>query len=335
MHKKYLNSIFNTNFLIILILIFSNIVYFLYEWIKDVKVQFLIINFWFFILLFIVNLIYKWEYNTWKIKIKEIIKSSFSNSDSLKEEIVKKMKYKENDDIYNLFKSLFVRKNIIKKDYLDLKKMFYKMVPEHFVNEVGEGWVERITLGISIKKHLSVMFLDIIWFTTIAENLPEDRTLLLLNIYFDWIVEIVKKRWWNVDKFLWDWMMIVFDNKETDNILMASIEIQNFISKFQVSDIWKKISIWICINSWKVILWTIWSKERMEITLIWDVVNSASRLEWLTRKYTEKIIISENTYDLIKNKDDFKINDLWLKEIRWRKDKIKIYWVEPLLNIKI
>ncbi len=335
MQKKYLNSIFNTNFLILLVLAFSNIVYFLYEWIKDVKIQFLIINFWFLILLFVVNLIYRWEYNSWKLNIREIIKNTFSDSESMKELLITKMKYKENDEIYNLFKSLFVRKNIISKDYLDLKNLFFKMVPENFINEVGESWIEKIALGVSIKKHLNVMFLDIIWFTTIAEHLPEDRTLLLLNIYFDWIVEVIKKYWWNVDKFLWDWMMIVFDDKNTDNSLKASIEIQNFISKFQVSDIWKKISIWIWINSWEVILWTIWSKERMEITLIWDVVNTASRLEWLTRNYEEKIIISEHTYKLLENKDDFKINKLGLKEIKWKQKKIQLYWVEPLINIKI
>jgi len=36
------------------------------------------------------------------------------------------------------------------------------------------------------------MFLDIIGFTSITEKLPPERALLLLNIYFDGIVEIIK-----------------------------------------------------------------------------------------------------------------------------------------------
>lgn len=335
MQKKNLNSIFKINYLILLLIFFINYIFYFFEWIYHLKNFFLTINFIFLCLFLLSNFLYLKEYNRWKWNIKELINSNFLESEELKNTLFQKMKYKENDEFYSLFKNFFIRKNIIKKDYKDLKDVFYKMVPEHFVNEVGENWIERIWLWISIKKNLNVMFLDIIWFTSIAEKLPQDRALLLLNIYFDWIVEIIKINWWYVDKFLWDWMMIVFEWEETDSIIKTSIEIQNFISKFQVSDIWKKINIWIWINSWEVILWTIWSKKRMEITLIWDVVNTASRLEWLSRIFKEKIIIWEQTYNSIKNKNIFSINYLWLKELKWKKQKIKIYWVETLLNIKI
>jgi len=335
MQKKYFNSIFKINYLILLVIFLINFIFYSSESFNEFKFLFLLMNFLLFLLYFTVNFTYKKEYNLERWNMKELINNPFVNSEEIKESLFKKMKYKENDEIYNLFKNLFVRKNIANKDYRELKDVFLKMVPEHFLNEVGESGIDRISLWISIKKHLNVMFLDIIWFTSIAEKLPQDRALLLLNIYFDGIVEIIKLNWWYVDKFLWDWMMVVFDTEKSDNILRASIEIQNFISKFQVSEIWKKIAIWIWINSWEVILWTIWSKKRMEITLIWDVVNTASRLEWLTRTLQDNILISDSVFDSLENKEDFTINNLGLKEIKWKKNKIKVYWVEPLLNIKI
>ena len=186
-----------------------------------------------------------------------------------------------------------------------------------------------------MKKYLNVMFLDIIWFTTIAESLPQDRALLLLNIYFDWIVEIIKLNWGYVDKFLWDWMLVVFTQDNSDEILKASIWIQKFIKNFKVSEIGKNISIWIWINSWDVIMWTIWSNKRMELTIIWDVVNTASRIEGFTRRLKDKIIISQETLDKIKNKNEFNINDLWEKILKWKKIKKKIYWVESIINIDL
>jgi hypothetical protein len=53
--------------------------------------------------------------------------------------------------------------------------------------------------------------------------------------------------------------LAVFTDKDADNLIKASIEIQKFISNFRISKIWKSISVGIWINSGKVIMWTIWS----------------------------------------------------------------------------
>jgi class 3 adenylate cyclase len=182
---------------------------------------------------------------------------------------------------------------------------------------------------------MHVMFLDIIWFTTITEKLKPERALLLLNIYFDWIVEIIKSFDWYIDKFLGDGMLVVFTEKDSDNILKASIEIQKYIQNFRVSEIWRNISIWIWINSWNVIMWTVGSTKRMELTIIWDVVNTASRIEGLTRKYKDKIIISEESFNNIKNRSEFNINDLWKIVLKWKKIKKRIYGVESVINIEL
>ncbi len=330
MKRKSFNSIFNLNYYILLVLLIVNFSYFLFPFLYQYKKVIFYINLFLFIIFFILNYIYRLEYNKWKSHIRKLTFNKELSPELIKEILNVKMKYRENHEIFNLFKSFLVKKNLLHKDYSDLKKVFFKMVPEYFIDEVGAKWFEKISLWISLKKNLYVMFLDIIWFTSIAEKIPEDRSLFLLNIYFDWIVEIIEQYNGNVDKFLWDWMMVVFEDKErqgADFLLKVSMEIQEFISKFQITEIWKHIKIWIWINYWTVILWTIWSKGRMEITLIWDVVNTASRLEGLTRKYDEKILFSKNIYDKIKKKRNFKIKELWNTELKGKQEKIEIYWV--------
>ena len=230
---------------------------------------------------------------------------------------------------------MYIKKNLLAKDYEDLKSVFLKFIPETFLKEVGNMWTDKISLWLSVKKHLNVMFLDIIWFSAITEKLSPDKSLLLLNMYFDWIVEIIKSNWWYIDKFLWDWIMVIFDCESSDSVIKSAIEIQLFINKFQVSDIWKKISVWIWINSWEVILWTIGSRNRMEITIIWDVVNTTSRIEGLTRWNKNNILISDATFKIIKNQKSFNIVNLWIKALRWKSKKIKIYWIESILNIDL
>jgi class 3 adenylate cyclase len=79
------------------------------------------------------------------------------------------------------------------------------------------------------------MFLDIIGFTRISETLTPDKTLLLLNIYFDGISEIVYRHNGYIDKFLGDGIMIIFDQETSDSALICAMEIIRFMNKFRIS----------------------------------------------------------------------------------------------------
>lgn len=330
---KSINSI---NYILVVLLIYVNWMFYLSDNLSDNKLLYLSIN---LVVLLVFILINKSFYDELVEKRKDVRKFSntilnWSNQE-IKDLLLKKIFYKENKDTYKFFKNMYIKKNLLTKDYNDLKSVFVKFIPESFLKEIGELWNDKISLWLSVKKHLNIMFLDIIWFSTISEELPPDKALLLLNIYFDWIVEIINNNWWYIDKFLWDWIMIIFDEKSSDSAIKSAIEIQNFIQKFQVSEIWKKIWIGIWINSWDVILWTIWSKNRMEITIIWDAVNTASRIEWLTRVYNHNIIISEATYNIIKNKNSFTIKEIWDKLLKWKKVRIKLFWINNILNVNL
>jgi len=74
---------------------------------------------------------------------------------------------------------------LIRKDYNELKDVFTKFIPDWLIKEVWRTWAEKITPGISIKKFLNIMFLDIIWLTTIAEKLTPEKALILLNILIE------------------------------------------------------------------------------------------------------------------------------------------------------
>jgi len=65
----------------------------------------------------------------------------------------------------------------------------------------------------------------------------------------------------------------------------------------------------------------------MDITIIWDNVNIASRLEDMTRKLDDWIIISESTYNWISDKKLFDTHSIGKKEIRGRDSRIHLYWI--------
>ena len=65
----------------------------------------------------------------------------------------------------------------------------------------------------------------------------------------------------------------------------------------------------------------------MDITIIWDTVNTASRIENQTRIEKEWILFSEKTFDLIEKKNLFNIEEIWEKKLKWKKNEIKIFWI--------
>jgi len=326
--QKRIKSIKILNYILFLwIIYFSIFVYFFSDMEKN-KLAFLFMNTIFLASFFLLNLLYNKELSKRISFMDDLFSNKINiNEDSTKKEFQKDINFLETSQIYSFFKKIYIKKKISEKDYNELKNIFLKFVPKDFLDEIWIYWNDRISLWDSTKKDLNIMFLDIVGFTSISEKMTPERTLLLLNIYFDWIVDIIKSNWWYVDKFLWDGMMVIFDQPDSDNIIKSAIEIQEFIKKMNFSNASKQIKIWIWINSGEIIMWTIWSKSRMEITVIWDVVNIASRLEKLSRFYNRNIIIWESTFKKIKNINNFRIEYLWKKEIRWKESYMDLYWI--------
>lgn len=241
----------------------------------------------------------------------------------------------ENKEIETLFKKSYIKNNLLKKDFNDLRQVFEKFIPEDIYKEIGFRGYEKIVLGSARTKQLNVMFLDIMGFTGISEQISPERTLLLLNIYFDGIGELIYKHGGYIDKFLGDGIMIIFEQENSDNALSCAIEIQDFIKRFQISSIGKKITIGIGINTGEVIVGTIGTKRRMDATVIGDTVNTASRLEGLTRKYEKSIILSQSVVDSIANPERFSLCEIGTVTLKGRERSTKIFSLDDFFVMDI
>lgn len=143
-----------------------------------------------------------------------------------------------------------------------------------------------------------ILFADIISYTTISEKLTLEETLLVLNSYFEICSRIILKKGGEVNKFMGDGLMAYFDVRHADNAIHACLEILKELSILrQNSD---KNSPLKLVNSGfglaqgEVIEGNMGSEFKKDYTIIGNAVNTAARLEKLTREVKRSLVLSES-----------------------------------------
>jgi len=157
---------------------------------------------------------------------------------------------------------------------------------------------------------VTILFSDIRSFTTLSEKMDDPQALVkLLNEYFTEMVGIVMAHDGVVDKYIGDAIMAVFGApvpKDDDalNAVKAAVRMRQALRKLNARLAARgvdTIKTGIGIHTGSVVAGNIGSDRRMEYTVIGDAVNLASRLETATKELHVNVLISEDTYQLVKD----------------------------------
>jgi adenylate cyclase len=186
-----------------------------------------------------------------------------------------------------------IKENNILKMYVDEAVLDYMNTPD-FEDSVTRN--EHI--------NATVMFVDIVGFTSIAETQPVKEVVEMLNKYFDLIVKEIIGQSGHVDKFMGDAVMAVFRGENhLDRAVEAGLCIRRQIDALGKEDemnFMPKVSIGL--NTGDLISGNIGSASlrRFDYTVIGDVVNTAQRLQSSAKP--NQIIVNNHTYELIKDR---------------------------------
>lgn len=224
-----------------------------------------------------------------------------------------------------------------------LSSLFDKYVGSKIREEKEEATkTSNKIIGTTKNKDIALMFSDIASFTNISEQLKAEEVGDMLNIYFEICGRYLNKSKAYVDKYIWDAIMAYWEDLEyLDKIIKTVVNIQKAHSEIMLkikNDLWKDINIItrIWLHYWDAIVWDIWDKNwKIQPTAIWDNVNLASRLEGINKYYNTHIIISEEFYKKIKNKEDFAIRKLDKITVKWKTEPVVIYEVIEYLPSEI
>ncbi len=220
-----------------------------------------------------------------------------------------------------------------------LMSTFTKFVNKDIAQKAASG---ELTLG-GEDKNATVFFSDIRSFTAMSEKMTAPEVVEFLNDYFTRMVDCVNKTNGIVDKFIGDAVMAVWGAATTNGsaeedawaavkaALMMRIALYHF-NENQIAHGRNPIKIGCGINSGPIVAGQIGSEDHMNYTVIGDTVNLASRTEALNKPFATDILITENTYLLIKDK--IIAEEMPGVHVKGKTDPIKMYAVVNAKGIK-
>ncbi len=191
-----------------------------------------------------------------------------------------------NDEIGVLMESLnSMGEGLLRKEQVE--QVFSRYVSPQVAQRAIENLeqTEHLELG---GRHVvaSVLFADIVGFTSISENMSPQEISTLLNLYFSNIASAVRFCHGHIDKYMGDCAMIVFgvpeENEEhTFHALSCAwmiLELVRQMNQLRSSRGLTTVEFRIGVNSGTMLAGNMGSAERMEYTVVGDSVNLASRL---------------------------------------------------------
>jgi len=194
---------------------------------------------------------------------------------------------------------------------------------------------QSATLGVPEVRDVSVLFADIVGFTSMSEKMSPAAVALLLSDYLSRMTDVVFKYEGTLDKYIGDALMAVFGAPldmpdHAERAIKVALEMRERLEEFNSE---RKegptIRIRIGINSGKAVAGEIGSINKKEYTVLGDTVNTASRLESSVAK-PGIIVIGENTYAAVKNR--FQCHSLGKASLKGKEKEVAVYEVLASLH---
>ncbi len=216
-----------------------------------------------------------------------------------------------------------------RKQKAAIKSIFSRYVDPSVVNQLVSN-PDLVRLG-GEKKIVSVLFSDIANFTGVSEKLAPEDLVAHLNEYLTAMTGIIFKYSGTLDKYIGDaiiafWGAPIEIKDHAYCACQAAMEMTRKLDELHTK--WAAegkpiLNFRIGINSGEMVVGNVGGNERFDYTVIGDNVNLASRLEGANKIYRTRILLSEFTYELVKERVFARELDLIV--VKGKTRPVKIY----------
>jgi adenylate cyclase len=208
-----------------------------------------------------------------------------------------------------------------------VRDLFSRFVPEEVVDKVLAHTGDDRRLG-GVRRECTALFTDLRGFTTFSEQTPADQVLRILNEYLTEMSEAILDCGGTLVSYLGDGIMAVFgapldQPDHRDRALAAAREMLVRLERFNATHE-GGFRMGVGINTGYAMCGNIGSERRLAYTAIGDCINTASRLESMTKGSGYNVFVAESTHAGLRSQppDLVFVDEL---EVRGRRNKVHVW----------
>ncbi|MDA8404835.1 MAG: CHASE2 domain-containing protein [Desulfobacteraceae bacterium] len=207
-----------------------------------------------------------------------------------------------------------------------IKTIFSRYLHEDVINLLMED-PDKVNLH-GTELVATVLFTDLQGFTTFAEDKSPQVLIDVLNQYFETVTGIVLDQNGMLDKYTGDGIMAIFGAPlAREGHAKSACEAILAFRDRGVNDLipspGAKILTRIGISTGPIVVGNLGSKRRMDFTAIGDTVNLSARLEGVNKAYGTTNIMSEFTWNYVK--DDYYFRELDFIRVKGKNKPIRVF----------
>ena len=195
--------------------------------------------------------------------------------------------------------------------------------------EVAEHILREGTSLAGEEVEVTMLFLDIRGFTSLAERLSARDVVTTLNRLFERIVPIIHHHGGHVDKYVGDGLLAVFgaprrQDDHADQALAAAIELAAAVD----DEFGEDLAVGVGLNSGVVVAGNVGGAGRLEFSVIGDAVNVAARVESATRDTGDTILITEQTRELVRA-GSVELEERPTTQLKGKREAVRLFAPQP------
>jgi len=202
-----------------------------------------------------------------------------------------------------------------------------KFVPYEFIGALGHSVITDVQLGEHVEKIVTVLFSDIRDYTTLSEKMSPEENFRFVCSFNERMGPIIRRYGGFINQYLGDAIMAIFPGNAMD-ALYTAIEMRQALEELNADRILHGlplIQMGVGMHTGPLIMGITGDHNRLDATTIADTVNTASRIESLTKYYKAGIIISDASYRQLQDVSDFQLRHLGLVQLKGKQEAIGIY----------
>ncbi len=212
----------------------------------------------------------------------------------------------------NLFEKHIREVKMREEAILRINESIKKFVPNEFISSLGKENITDVKLGDLVEKEVTILFTDIRDFTTLSEKMSPEENFRFVSSFNERLGPVIRANHGFINQYLGDSIMAIFPREPLD-ALKASVAMHEGIRQLNGERALHglpAIRAGIGMHTGPLIMGITGDEHRLDAATISDTVNTAARIEGLTKYYNASILLSAETVQLLNDQPGYHFRPL-------------------------